>query len=196
MAKSVSKTPVKPKTFYARNRKAWRTWLQKNHASSNGVNLVYYKKGSGKTRVEYADAVEEALCFGWIDSTVRPMDEFRYMQWFCPRKPKSVWSVLNKSRVQKMIEQRLMTPAGMEKIEIAKKNGQWTSLDQVTNLEIPPDLDKAFKKNKAALKHFTEASRSYRWQVLYRINSAKLPATRAKRIAEMVKRMGEDKKVF
>ena len=89
-----------------------------------------------------------------------------------------------------------MTPAGMEKIEIAKKNGQWTSLDKVTNLEIPPDLDKAFKKNKAALKHFNEASRSYRWRVLYRINSAKLPATRAKRITEMVKIMGEDKKVF
>ena len=160
------------------------------------MHLIYYKKGSGKTRVEYADAVEEALCFGWIDSTVRAIDESRYMQWFCPRKPKSTWSKLNKSRVQKMIEQGLMMPAGMEKIEMAKANGQWTSLDKIDELEIPPDLDKAFKKNKAAFKYFNEASRHNRWRILHRINSAKLPETRAKRITEMVKFMGEGKKIF
>lgn len=192
MAKSVSK----PKTFYARNRKAWRDWLQKNHATSDGVNLVYYKKETGKPRVDYADAVEEALCFGWIDSTSRTLDEERYMQWFCPRKPKSVWSALNKSRVQKLTEQGLMTPAGMEKVEIAQANGQWTSLDHIENLEIPPELAKALQKNKAAKKHFDEASRTYRKQVLYRLNSAKRAETRAKRIAEMVKMMGEGKKLF
>lgn len=192
----MAKSAVKPKTYYARNRKAWRAWLEKNHATSTGVWLVYYKKDSGKPRVEYGDAVEEALCFGWIDSTMRPMDEQRYMQWFCPRKPKSVWSALNKSRVEKMLKLGLMTPAGIEKIEIAKANGSWTSIDHIENLEIPPELAKAFKKNKAALKHFNEASRTYRKQVLYRINSAKLPETRAKRIAEMVKLMGENKKIF
>jgi len=91
------------KTVYARDRKAWRNWLQKNHSKSAGVWLIYYKKSSGNPRLEYNDAVEEALCFGWIDSTIRPIDEKKYMQRFTPRKPKSGWSALNKHRVEKMI---------------------------------------------------------------------------------------------
>ncbi|HYF30899.1 MAG TPA: YdeI/OmpD-associated family protein [Chitinophagaceae bacterium] len=184
------------KTYYARNRKAWRAWLLKHHAKSPGVWLIYYKKESGKPRVEYADAVEEALCFGWIDSTMRPLDEDRYMQRFTPRKPKSVWSALNKSRIEKLMGQGLMMPAGLEAIDTAKKNGSWTSIDHVENLEMPAALTRALNKNKAALKHFNQASRTYRKQVLYRINSAKLPETRARRIAEMVKMMGEGKKIF
>jgi uncharacterized protein YdeI (YjbR/CyaY-like superfamily) len=188
--------PTPLKTYYARNRKAWRAWLQKHHATSPGIWLIYYKKESGKSRVAYADAVEEALCFGWIDSTMRPLDEERFMQRFTPRKPKSVWSALNKSRVEKMISQGLMTPAGMAKIALAKQNGSWTSIDQVESLEIPPDLKKAFNKNKSAYKNFNNFSRSYRKQVLYRINSARLPATRVKRIEEMVALLAQGKKYF
>ena len=95
--------------YYAKDRKAWRAWLKKHHNKAPGVWLVYYKKESGKSRLPYADAVEEALCFGWIDSTSRPMDEERYMQLFTPRKPKSVWSALNKQRVEKLIANGQMT---------------------------------------------------------------------------------------
>jgi uncharacterized protein YdeI (YjbR/CyaY-like superfamily) len=181
------------KTYYPRNRKAWRAWLQKHHETSPGIWLIYYKKESGKARVSYNDAVEEALCFGWIDSTMRPMDEERFIQRFTPRKPKSVWSALNKSRIEKMIEAGLMTPAGLEKIGLAKKNGSWTSIDHVENLEIPPDLQKAFNKNKKACKNFNNASRSYRKQVLYRVSSAKLPETRARRIAQAVEHLALNK---
>src|SRR6266498_5711606 len=118
----------KLKSFYAKDRKAWRNWLEKNHSKSPGIWLIYYKKSTGKTRLEYSDAVEEALCFGWIDSTSRPIDDEKYMQRFTPRKPKSGWSGLNKKRIQRMIEQGLMTSAGFEKIELAKKNGSWESL--------------------------------------------------------------------
>src|ERR1700757_636733 len=117
------------KSFYARDRKAWRKWLEKNHSKSQGVWLIYYKKSSGKERLEYSDAVEESLCFGWIDSTIRPIDHERYMQRFTPRKAKSGWSALNKRRIEKMIKQNLMTKAGFEKIEEAKKSGAWERLD-------------------------------------------------------------------
>lgn len=184
------------KTYYPRNRKAWRTWLQKHHATSPGIWLIYYKKESGKPGIAYAEAVEEALCFGWIDSTVRPIDDDRYMQRFSPRKPKSVWSALNKSRIEKMIAEGLMMPAGLEKIELAKSNGSWTSIDNVENLEIPPALKKAFNKNKAAFKNFNNSSRSYRKQVLYLLNSAKLPETKAKRIAYMIEMLAANKNIF
>ncbi|HYE54443.1 MAG TPA: YdeI/OmpD-associated family protein [Chitinophagaceae bacterium] len=188
--------PSELKTYYARNRKAWRAWLQKHHDTSPGIWLIYYKKESGKPRVPYSDAVEEALCFGWIDSTMRPLDEERFMQRFTPRKPKSVWSALNKSRIKKMIKEGLMTPAGLEKIKLAKKNGSWASIDHVENLEIPPDLQKAFNKNKTAFQNFSNASRTYRKQILYRVNSAKLPETRARRIAQVVEYLALNKNLF
>ena len=107
--------------YYAKDRKEWRKWLENNHATSQGIWLIYYKKCADKTCVSYDEAVEEALSFGWIDSKVNKLDDERYMQVFTPRKPKSIWSKLNKQRVQKIIEQGLMTPAGLEKIETAKK---------------------------------------------------------------------------
>jgi uncharacterized protein YdeI (YjbR/CyaY-like superfamily) len=111
--------------FYAKDRRDWREWLEKNHVASPGVWLIYYKKESGKPRVSYEDAVEEALCFGWIDSKSNTIDEERYMQLFTPRNPKSPWAPSNKKRVEKLIEEGLMMPAGLEKIEAAKKNGLW-----------------------------------------------------------------------
>ena len=136
------------KSYYAKDRKAWRNWLQQHHAKEPGVWLIYYKKDSGKTRVSYDEAVEEALCFGWIDSTMKPVDEEKYMQKFTPRKIKSVWSALNKRRVEKLVEQKLMTPAGIAIIDAGKKNGSWGQLDHVENFIVPPDLKKFFVKNK------------------------------------------------
>src|SRR5437762_13424470 len=107
------------KLYYPKDRKAWRNWLMKYHSKEPGIWLIYYKKDSGKTRVSYNDAVEEALCFGWIDSTLRPGDEYYYMQLFMPRKPKSGWSKLNKERIKKLISNGLMTAAGIKTIDIA-----------------------------------------------------------------------------
>ena len=174
------------KKFYAKDRKAWRRWLESYHEKQPGVWLIYYKKGSGKSRVSYDEAVEEALCFGWIDSIVQPIDEEKFMQKFTPRKTKTVWSGLNKKRVEKLIAENLMMPAGMKIIEIGKQNGSWTKLDHVENQEIPADLKKVFAKNKKAAKWFEGLTPFRKKQVLYRLGNAKLAETRARRIAEFI----------
>ncbi len=171
---------------YAKNRREWRKWLLKNHKSSGPIWLVYFKKKSGKPSVSYDEAVEEALCFGWIDSKVNSLDEERYKQIFSPRKSGSVWSKLNKQRVEKLIESGLMTKAGLEKIEAAKEDGSWNSLDAVENLEIPPDLKKALAGNKTANANFNKFNDSSKKVILFWITSAKREATRAKRIKETV----------
>src|SRR5437868_2610415 len=142
------------RSVHPKTRNAWRSWLQKNHAKSPGIWLIYNKKSAGKKRLEYAEAVEEALCFGWIDSTLRPLDEEMYMQRFTPRKPKSGWSGLNKKRIEKMIAEGLMTNAGLEKIEQAKKDGSWSSLDHIDALHLPEDFEKALSKNRKAKINF------------------------------------------
>ncbi len=177
---------IELKFYYAKNRKVWRNWLMKNHVSEPGVWLIYYKKGSGKPRVSYEDAVEEALCFGWIDSIAKPIDEEKYMQRFTPRKIKSVWSALNKSRIEKLSEQKLMMPAGLEIIETGQKNGSWSQLDHVENFIISPDLKKLFVKKNKVFKYFEALSKSNQKQWLYRLHNAKLPETRAKRLAEFL----------
>ncbi len=174
------------KTFYAKDRKAWRKWLEKNHGKQLGVWLIYYKKSSGKSRVSYDDAVEEALCFGWIDSIMKPLDEEKFMQKFTPRKTKSVWSALNKRRVEKLIADGLMMPAGLTIIETGKQNGSWTKLDHVENYEIPEDLKKVFSKNKKVAKWFHGLAPFKRKQLLYRLANAKLTETRARKIAEIL----------
>lgn len=180
--------------YYAKDRKEWRKWLQKNHKTCVGIWLIYYKKGSGKTRVPYDEAVEEALCFGWIDATLRPGDDHHYMQLFTPRKPKSGWSKLNKERVEKLIETGLMTPAGLEKIEVAKENGTWSKLDHIEAFVVPPELKKALTANKKAKKFFDGLnSPSPKKYVLYWISSAKQEATRAKRVAEFIDAANEGK---
>ncbi len=173
------------KSYYAKDRKAWRRWLQKNHVKEPGIWLIYYKKASGKARVLWEEAVEEALCFGWIDSIAKPIDEEKYMQKFTPRKTKSVWSAINKKKVELLIQQNLMMPAGLEIIEIAKNNGSWTQLDHVENFLIPPELEKFLVKNKSVATYFEGLSKSTRKQWLYRMNSAKLPETKKKRLEEL-----------
>jgi uncharacterized protein YdeI (YjbR/CyaY-like superfamily) len=183
----------KTNTFYAKDRKTWRRWLEKNHLSSEGVWLVYFKKDSGKTRVDYPDAVEEALCFGWIDSTLNPIDEHSYMQLYTPRKPKSGWSKLNKERVEKLIADGQMTSAGLEKIDHAKQHGTWNKLDQIESFSIPPELEKAFKTNKKAKAFFDTLSNTNRKYLLYYINGAKREDTKAKRIAEIIAAANEQR---
>lgn len=172
--------------FYATDRTEWRQWLQENHATAKGVWLIYFKKSSGKIRVEYGEAVEEALCFGWIDSVAKPVDEFCYKQLFSPRKPKSNWSKLNKERVEILIESGLMTEAGFRMIDIAKQLGTWNALNEVEQLIIPNDLQIAFDVNPIALQHWQKFSRSSRRGILEWLLNAKRPETRAKRITNIV----------
>lgn len=173
-------------TFYAQDRSEWRKWLEKNHATSDRVWLVYYKKGSGKPSVSYDEAVEEALCFGWIDSRVNVLDDERYMQIFTPRKPKSSWSKLNKQRVEQLIQNGLMTAAGLEKIASAKTDGSWSALDAIENLQLSADFLEALNANMTAYENFMAFSTSTKKNIVRWIESAKRPETRLKRIEETV----------
>jgi len=180
----------------AKNRKEWRNWLEKNHLTAPGIWLVYYKKGSGKPSVSYEEAVEEALSYGWIDSKVNSIDEKRYMQIFTPRKPGSIWSKSNKLRVEKIIEKGIITPAGLEKIEVAKRDGSWEFLDDIDNLVIPPDLKEALASNEFARENFEAYNESIKKQILYWIKTAKREVTRKNRIEKVVSLAAENKTPF
>jgi uncharacterized protein YdeI (YjbR/CyaY-like superfamily) len=184
---------IKKRLF--KNREAWRAWLAENHARETELWLVYYKKHTGKPSVAQPDAVEEALCYGWIDSIVRTIDDERYMQKYTPRKDKSNWSALNKKRVAKLIRQGKMTPAGQAKIDAAKKNGSWSRLDAVEQrAEMPPELEKALGRNKKARAFFEELAPSHKKQYIWWIASAKRDETRKKRVRETVKRLAAGRK--
>ena len=172
--------------FYARDRQEWRAWLEQNHATARGVWLIFYKQQSGKPRVAYDEAVEEALCFGWIDSKAVTVDDERYMQFFSPRKPKSEWSKLNKQRVEKLTQQGLMTAAGLKAIEVAQRNGMWDAADAIEDLTIPEDLKQALAANSTAQQHVERFSTAMKRQILWWIKSAKRPETRLKRIEQVV----------
>jgi len=174
------------KTFYAKTQKEWRKWLEKNHLSEKAVWLIFYKKGSGIPSTNYAEALEEALCFGWIDSKANKRDEVSYYQYFAKRKPKSNWSKINKEKVARLIENGLMTQAGFESIEIAKQNGAWSALDEVEELIIPRDLQSHFDNNKSAFENWENLSRSVKRGILEWILNAKQVETRRKRIEETI----------
>ena len=172
--------------FQAPNRQAWRNWLHDNHQNCEGIWLIYYKVKSGKPSIRYQEAVQQALCFGWIDSKIKSLDAERYKQIFTPRKPKSVWSKLNKQYIQELIEQNLMTEAGLEKITIAKQNGSWSALDEVEALILPDDLERMLKQNVIANKNFQSFSNYTKKSILFWISNAKRSETRAKRIQKTI----------
>ena len=173
-------------SIHPKSRAEWRTWLEKNHTRTEGVWLIKYKKATGKPRVDYEESVEEALCFGWVDSKGNKLDDERSMRWFAPRKKGSGWSRPNKERVERLIKAGLMAPAGLAKVGAAKKDGSWNVLDAVEALEIPPDLAKAFSKNRTAKKFFDAFPRSVKRAILEWISNAKKPETRAARILDTV----------
>jgi uncharacterized protein YdeI (YjbR/CyaY-like superfamily) len=175
------------KTFYAKSQKEWRKWLEKNHQSEKSIWLIIYKKESGTPSVYYTNAVDEAICFGWIDSKPNKRDDESYYQFFAKRNPKSNWSKVNKRKVARLLEKGLIAPAGLEAIEIAKQNGTWTALDKVEEMTIPEDLQKAFDKNKTAFGYFEKFSRSSKRNILEWLMNAKRPETRQARIDETVK---------
>lgn len=179
-----------------RDRKEWRQWLSENHKTSPGIWLIYHKKNSKQTGIQYDEAVEEALSFGWIDSKVNTLDEERYMQVFTPRKPGSTWSKLNKQRVRNLIKMGMMKTSGMEKVESAKKDGSWNFLDDIDNLVVPNDLMDALNDNPYAREFYEGYSDSIKKQVLYWIASAKRVETRERRIEKVVKKAENNEKPF
>jgi uncharacterized protein YdeI (YjbR/CyaY-like superfamily) len=168
------------------SRAQWRAWLKKHHTRTEGIWLVHWKKARPDKHIGYDAIVEEALCFGWIDSLPRKLDEERTMLYLSPRKPKSMWSKLNKERIVRMEAEGSMTLAGRAKIEAAQEDGSWNTLDAVDALVTPKELAAALARNKTARKHFEAFPQSARKMILYWIGSARTTATRDKRIGETV----------
>lgn len=182
--------------IYITNRKDWRSWLEENHRKKKEVWLIYYKKHTGKPRIPYDDAVEEAICFGWIDSIVRRVDDERYMQKFSPRKDKSDWSESNKKRVKKLIDKGMITQAGLVKIEAAKKNGSWDRIiESAGSYKMAIELESVLTSNTAAKEYFDSLSPSYQKQYIGWVASAKREETRRRRAKEALSMLIEKKKL-
>jgi uncharacterized protein YdeI (YjbR/CyaY-like superfamily) len=181
-------------TFHVRTKAEWRQWLEENHHIEQSVWLICNTRKSNLPIVHWTELVDEALCFGWIDSTRKTIDEGSFMQLFSRRKPKSTWSKINKDKVQKLIENNLMTTAGFETIRIAKENGSWNILDSVEDLTIPEDLNEAFKQHEGSETYFLSLSKSIRKMLLQWIVLAKRPETRKKRIDEVAIQAAQNRK--
>jgi uncharacterized protein YdeI (YjbR/CyaY-like superfamily) len=173
--------------FYPPNRTEWRAWLADHYDKSPGVWVIRYKVASKQPTISYDELVEEALCFGWVDSLPRKLDNERHMSMVTPRKPKSGWSKVNKARIERLIAQGLMTAIGLAKIEAAKADGSWTALDSMEALHIPDDLQAALAANADAKRHFDVFPPGSQKIILQWVGSAKTAETRAKRIAESVR---------
>jgi uncharacterized protein YdeI (YjbR/CyaY-like superfamily) len=170
-----------------RTRAAWQKWLAKHCGDEAGAWLKFAKKGSGATTVTYAEALEVALCFGWIDSQVKTLDELYYLQRFTPRRSRSRWSRTNREAATRLIEAGLMRPEGLRQVELAQADGRWdAAYAGPAAATVPADLELALRKNKAARKFFATLSAQNRYAILYRIEDAKRPETRARRIEQFV----------
>jgi uncharacterized protein YdeI (YjbR/CyaY-like superfamily) len=182
-------------TFCPSSREQWRAWLQAHHAEQQSVWLVYYKKQAATPTLTWSEAVDEALCFGWIDSQAQPVDDHTYRQLFSRRKPKSGWSRINKAKVERLLADGQMTPAGLASIATARQNGSWTLLDDVEALRIPADLEAALRQRPAAEAYFARLSKSDKRALLQWLVLAKRPATRHKRLTEIVDSADEQRKL-
>lgn len=175
--------------LYVKNRVEWREWLEVNHSMTKGIWLIYYKKPSGKPRIPYNEAVEEALCYGWIDGKIKRVNDDYYIQWFTPRRPGSRWSKLNMNRAQKLINEGRMRPAGLEAFEETNRKPELIyDIKSVNNLPVPDDLMEALKNNIVAYNNFINfPPSSHKLYVLW-LTSAKRAETRQARIAIIVER--------
>lgn len=167
------------------DKKDWRKWLELNHRKKEAVWVIFYKKKSPSHNLSWSESVDEALCFGWIDSTKRKIDDEKFKQYFSKRKAKSNWSKINKDKVTTLIDQGLMEEEGYKSITIAKENGSWTILDGIEALIIPEDLKKEFANHTGSMEYFDNLSASAKKLLLYWVISAKRKETRQKRILEV-----------
>lgn len=183
-------------SIYFKTPEEWRNWLKVNHDKSYGIWLIYYKKHTGKPRVPYNEAVEEALCYGWIDSTVKRIDDEKYMQKFTPRKPGSKWSDHNKKRVEKMIELGKMDAPGLDAVNIAKKNGKWDeAYTSQLNFDLSDNFLELLKASKAAYEAYSKLSVSQKKLYTNWVMSAKKEETRLKRCKEMILLLEKNQKL-
>lgn len=170
----------------------WRTWLEKNYSKSDGVWLQFFKKNSVQKTITHAEALDEALCFGWIDGQANPFDENSWLQKFTPRRPKSIWSKKNTENVERLIQSGRMHKAGLAEVEAAKADGRWSkAYDSPKNMIIPEDFMRELSKNKKARTFFESLNRANLYSIHWRLQTAKKPDTRQKRmkmILEMLER--------
>ncbi len=174
------------------NKQEWRSWLEKNHLDEDSVWLIIHKKSAATPTITWSDAVDEALCFGWVDSVRRPIDAEQYMQYFGKRKATGTWSKINKDKIAYLIGQGIMSEAGFQSIERAKQNGSWTILDDVEKLIIPDDLEKELKNHPNSMDFFLGLNKSVRKAMLQWIVLAKRPETRQKRIKEIAEKASKN----
>ena len=180
--------------FYFKTDVEWREWLHDHHENSSGVHLIFYKVAHEQDSMRWEDAVKVALCYGWIDSTVKSLGEGKRRQYFCPRNPKSVWSKLNKTYIKELTEVGKMHSSGLAKIKEAKKNGSWNALDDVEKGVIPEDLQLVFNAEPKAYINYKGFAASYRKSYLYWLKQAKREDTRQMRITEIISLCKENKK--
>jgi uncharacterized protein YdeI (YjbR/CyaY-like superfamily) len=175
----------------------WEAWLEEHHANSAGLWLRLAKKGSGIQSLSYAEALEVALCYGWIDGQKKSYDESSWLQKFTPRGPKSIWSKINREKAQQLIESGKMRPAGLKAIESAKGDGRWdAAYDSQRSAEVPTDFQAALDSNPEAQAFFATLNRVNRYAILFRIQTAKKPETRAKRIEQFIGMLGRHEKLY
>jgi uncharacterized protein YdeI (YjbR/CyaY-like superfamily) len=179
------------------SRDEWREWLEEQHATSDGLWLKIAKKGSGVDTVSYAEALEVALCYGWIDGQKASFDDHNWLQRFTPRRPKSKWSKVNRKKATELIERGEMKPAGLREVERAKADGRWNSAyDAQSTATVPDDLRRELEKNDKAQEFFSKLGSRNRYAILYQIQDAKRPETRARRIAKYMAMLAEQKKPY
>jgi uncharacterized protein YdeI (YjbR/CyaY-like superfamily) len=185
------------KTLYVSTREEWRRWLEKNGTKESVIWLIFYKRHSGKRSLPYSDAVEEALCFGWIDSIIKRFDDEKYIQKFTPRQEKSTWSTLNVRRVREMIKAGRMTERGLALYKYAEENGLLPEPDAKPkkDLVIPGFVADALSENKKAENYFNSLAPSYKRLYIFWIMDAKREETRMKRVQEMIGLLNEGKKL-
>ena len=176
---------------------AWETWLEKHHATANGLWLKIAKKGSGIDTVSYAEALDVALCYGWIDGQKASFDDHHWLQRFTPRRPRSKWSKVNREKATELIKRGEMKPAGLREVERATQDGRWdAAYDAQSTATVPDDLRREFDKNVVARKFFSTLDSRNRYAILYQIQDAKKPETRARRIEKYVAMLNEHKKIY
>ena len=186
----------KPILFFA-SQDEWEAWLDAEHAGSDGVWLKFAKKGSGVETVVYAEALEGALCYGWIDSQVKTLDERFYLQKFTPRRAKSKWSRINRDKIEELTKQGRMKPAGLEQVELAKADGRWeAAYAPPSSMEVPDDLRAALDASPKAAVFWAGLNKSNRFAILYQLQDAKKPETRARRLEKFVGMLERREKLY
>lgn len=175
----------------------WEAWLEENHATSQGLWFKIAKKGSGITTLDHAQALESALCFGWIDGQADKFDDPYWLQKFTPRRPKSIWSKINVDKVQVLISEGRMRPAGLRQVELAQADGRWAAAyEPPSRISVPDDLQAELDAKPDALAFFNALNATNRYAILFRIHNAKRPETRAARIKKFIDMLSKHEKIY